>query len=255
MNINVSQKHFNYIELPGMLNCLGLRSRLKLREINNFVLQRDYYKFSNLIKLNKTKIEKKLSNYKNEQFSSKTYLKKRLQYFEREKKKNFSTILKQEEKMSNNIFQLKKKVNENFNNLYSLKFINHKKKNNLSSHSLNILIKPLKNYSNDSINNITNYFKNSNILTQKNNKLKNISPYISRKNNINYENKIKLSKNLSCKNLFSKNKNLLKNNLDVKNKIFITNLKPKIIYTSYGYFNDCPFLHPNNSYRNINEVY
>lgn len=250
--INISQKHFNYIELPGILNNLGIRARLKLREINNFMIKRDYYNFSNLIKLNKKSMEKKLSNEKKEHIHSKIFFKKKFYYFEREKKKNLSTLLKQEIKLSDEINKLSKNINEKFNNLYSQKFLNNKKKNknNLSSYSLGKSINPIKDISHESISDIKSYFKNTNPLTQKNNKSKYISPYNSRKKNI-YQNKIKLSKNLSCKNYLSKNKFLIKNNLDSKNKTFITNLKPKIIYTSYGYINDCPFLHPNNSFRNM----
>ena len=250
MSINVSQKQFNYIELPGILNYVGIRSRLKLRKINNFMLKKDYYNFSNLIQINKKMMEKKLSNEKNEQYNSKYFFKKKFHYFEREKKKSLSEILKQEINLSGDINKLRKIINEKFNNLYSQKFKNNKNKNIMSSYSLDRSINLIKDFSHDSISDIKSYFKNKNLLTQNIKKSKNISPYISKKNM--YQNKIKLSKNLSCKNHFSKNNFLIKNNLDAKNKTFITNLKPKIIYTSFGYFNDCPFLHPNNSYRNIN---
>ncbi len=176
--INISQKHFNYIELPGILNNLGIRARLKLREINNFMMKRDYYNFSNLIKLNKKSMEKKLSNEKKEHIHSKIFFKKKFYYFEREKKKNLSTLLKQEIKLSDEINKLSKNINEKFNNLYSQKFKNNKNKNIMSSYSLDRSINLIKDFSHDSISDIKSYFKNKNLLTQNIKKSKNISPYI-----------------------------------------------------------------------------
>ena len=182
MSINVSQKQFNYIELPGILNYVGIRSRLKLRKINNFMLKKDYYNFSNLIKINKKMMEKKLSNEKNEQYNSKYFFKKKFHYFEREKKKSLSEILKQEINLSGDINKLRKIINEKFNNLYSQKFKNNKNKNIMSSYSLDRSINLIKDFSHDSISDIKSYFKNKNLLTQKIKKSKNISPYISKKN-------------------------------------------------------------------------
>ena len=137
------------------------------------------------------------------------------------KKKNISEILKQEINLSGDINKLRKIINEKFNNLYSQKFKNNKNKNIMSSYSLDRSINLIKDFSHDSISDIKSYFKNTNPLTQKNNKSKYISPYNSRKKNI-YQNKIKLSKNLSCKNYLSKNKLKIKKIKKNKN-IFVRN--------------------------------
>ena len=250
--MEIPVKQFNYMELPGLLNYAAIRSRLKLREINDFLIKRDYYKLTNLMKLNKKQIEKKLANEKKESYSSKLFHKKKLQYFKRENKKSLSTIIKQEIIRANHTIQLSKKINDVFHNSHSQKFINKKILSSSYSYGTfnnNSFLE--KNLPLTSRNDIKFNLCNSNNLTQREYNTKNLNLYFIKKQSSNEKKKPKKFKHKLTHQILDKSNNLK------KNRTFITNLKPKLIYTSYGYFSDCPFQRPVNInlQKEINRYY
>ncbi len=255
MDIKNNKNIFNYVELPGVLNSAGIRARLKLREINNYSPNKKYYNLSNLLKLNKNEMELNLLNEKNKKFCSKNFFYKNLKYFKGERNKNLSTLLKEEIKRADQTFKISSKTNKVFNNFYSQKFINKIPKTLYSSHSNGSFNLSKDLFDNDSNNNLShnikNYSQNSNNMTQIKNKSNKINSYFYKsKSSNNYS--VKSMKHLSIKNKILTNKSQNKNKTK---KNFITILKPKMIFTSYGFFSECPFQHSLNIKKIDNNRY
>ena len=255
MDIKNNKNDFNYVELPGVLNNAGIRARLKLREINNYSPKKQYYNLSNLMKMNKNDMERNLFKENYKKFSSKNFFYKNLKYLKGERNKNLSTLLKEEIKRADNTFKISSKTNKVFNNFYSQKYINKIPKRLYSSHSnrsSNLSKDLFDNSSNNYLkNNVKNYSQNSKNMTQIKNQSNKIKSYLYKSNSTNNK-YLKSIKHLSIKNKLFGNQSLNKNK---SKKNFITILKPKVIFTSYGFFSECPFQHSLNFKKIDNNRY
>ena len=254
MHVKNNKNNFNYVELPGLLNNAGIRARLKLREIINYSPKKNYYNLSNLIKIKQKQIGSNLLKENNEKLCSKNFFYQNLRYLKGERNKNLSTLLKDEIKRADNTIKISSKTNKVFNNCYSQKFIN-KIPNRLysSSNRSTSLSKDL--LDNDSINNarciLKNYSQNSNNMTQIKNQSNPIKSYLYKSNSIN-DYSLKSIKHISIKNKLKEKQILNKNKIK---KSIITIIKPKVIFTSYGFFSECPFQHSIDIKKINNNIY